>query len=206
MVGQRFESSHRFLILFWVGHLCRSIEGWRNFSCLVERPVTLALQRLKEDRFKLLLIIVITSPSSRPKRRFMASKGVLSSHAISMMRSKSGVFLLTSGFSVLAGGFFRSSCILRFLTHNRREIKGAEAKNMWRYPAIYFLTSWVLFTKENLWRSYILILIHWERITLVVTVITDRRALISMSFQSPLQSSITYMPRMCPVFLVEQHF
>ena len=81
--------------------MCRSIEGWRNFSCLVGRPDTLALQRLKEDRFSPLLIIVMTSPSLRPKRRFIASKGVRSSHAISMMRSTSKVFLLTSVFSVL---------------------------------------------------------------------------------------------------------
>ncbi len=130
MVGQRFESSHRFLILLCVGHLCRSIEGWRNFSCLVERPDTLARHRLKEDRLRLCLIIVITSPSLRPKRRFMASKGVRSSHAISMMRSTSSVFLLASGFPVLAELFFRFSCIQSFFTNVYQEPKGAEAKNM----------------------------------------------------------------------------
>ena len=41
----------------------------------------------------------------------MASKGVRSSHAISMMRSASGEFLLASGFSVLAKSFFKFSCI-----------------------------------------------------------------------------------------------
>ena len=110
--------------------MCRSIDGWRNFSCLVERPDTLARHRLKEDRLRLCLIIVITPVSLRPKRRFMASKGVRSSHAISMMRSTSSVFLLASGFSVLAERFVRFSCIQRLFTNVDQEPKGAEAKNM----------------------------------------------------------------------------
>ena len=60
----------------------------------------------------------------------MASKGVRSSHAISMMRSTSNGFLLASDFSVLAERFFRFSCIFRFLTSADQEPKGAEAKNM----------------------------------------------------------------------------
>ena len=60
----------------------------------------------------------------------MASKGVRSSHAISVMRSTSNVFSLASGFSVLAERFFRFSCIKRFFTNVYQEPKGAEAKNM----------------------------------------------------------------------------
>ena len=59
--------------------------------CFNFLPLTLFLHNLKEDIFKLDRINWITSFSFRLNWKYIASKGVLSSHAISMMRSTSAV-------------------------------------------------------------------------------------------------------------------
>ena len=60
-------------------------------QCFNFLPLTLFLHNLKEDIFKLDRINWITSFSFRLNWKYIASKGVLSSHAISMMRSTSAV-------------------------------------------------------------------------------------------------------------------
>ena len=80
----------------------------------------------------------------------MASKGVRSSHAISMMRSTSSEFLLASGFSVLAKRFFRFSCIKRFFTTSLNSLRVLKLKICEDIQLFYFLASRALFTKENL--------------------------------------------------------
>lgn len=57
--------------------------------CLVDLPCTLALHLLNELGCKEALIIEMTSASANPNCISMASKGVLSSHAISMILSVS---------------------------------------------------------------------------------------------------------------------
>ena len=128
--------------------MCRSIEGWRNFSCLVCRPDTLARHRLKEDRFRPLRIIVITSPSLRPKRRFIASKGVRSSHAISMMRFTSNVFLLTSGFCVLTTVVLDFLAFKDFYTNGNNRLKVLKLKICEYIQRFNFLTSRALFMRK----------------------------------------------------------
>ena len=72
---------------FWFGDL--NLVIWSGKPCLDFLPVTLFLHNLKEDVFKLERITLITSFSLRLNWKLIASKGVLSSHAISIMRSTS---------------------------------------------------------------------------------------------------------------------
>jgi hypothetical protein len=58
-------------------------------ACFVARPLTLARQSLKLRGFKRLRISFITSGSPRPNCCSIASKGVLSSQAISMILDSS---------------------------------------------------------------------------------------------------------------------
>ena len=81
----------------------------------------------------------------------MASKGVRSSHAISMMRSTSSVFLLASGFSVLAERFFRFSCIFSgFLRTQTKSLRVLKLKICEYIQLFNFLASRAFVTEENL--------------------------------------------------------
>lgn len=68
------------------------MTSWpRSFECFVLRPDTLCRHNLKLAGFRLRRMIVITCRSSLSNCAFMASKGVLSSQAISMIRDTSSV-------------------------------------------------------------------------------------------------------------------
>jgi len=82
----------RFDILFKVMCLCWSLLlrptlNPRSALCFVFLPCTRALHMRKEEGFISRRISLITSDSAMPNCSRMASKGVRSSHAISMMRS-----------------------------------------------------------------------------------------------------------------------
>ena len=68
-------------------HLWRPTSKPRKALCLVALPCTLARHMRQELGFISLRIKAITSASLRPNCKRMASKGVRSSQAISMMRS-----------------------------------------------------------------------------------------------------------------------
>jgi len=72
---------------FWFADL--NLVFWLVNRCFDFLPATLFLHILKEDDFKFERINWITSFSLRLNWKSIASKGVLSSHAISMMRSTS---------------------------------------------------------------------------------------------------------------------
>ena len=72
---------------FWLADL--NLVFLSGKPCLSFLPVTLFLHILKEDVFKLDRIKWITSFSLRLNWKSIASKGVLSSHAISTIRSTS---------------------------------------------------------------------------------------------------------------------
>ena len=83
----------RFNFHFWFDDLNLVLKLGK--PCLVFLPVTLFLHNLKEDAFRFERIKFITSFSLRLNWKWIASKGVLSSHAISTMRSTSaGVSIL----------------------------------------------------------------------------------------------------------------
>ncbi len=90
------DSSHyRLLILLFEIDLClldrkRFMAELRRLACLLLTPLcTRALHNLKEDGRNALRIRLITSDSDNPNWKVMASKGVRSSQAISITRSKS---------------------------------------------------------------------------------------------------------------------
>ena len=68
-------------------HLCLPTSKPRKALCLVALPCTLARHRRQELGFISRRISAITSASLRPNCNKIASKGVRSSQAISMMRS-----------------------------------------------------------------------------------------------------------------------
>ena len=72
---------------FWFADL--NLIFWLGKPCFNFLPVTLRLHILNEDDFRLDRINLITSFSLRLNWKSIASKGVLSSHAISIMRSMS---------------------------------------------------------------------------------------------------------------------
>ena len=75
---------------FWFCDL--NLVNWSGKPCFNFLPETLFLHILNEDCFKFERIIWITSFSFKSNWKAIASKGVLSSHAISMMRSTSSGF------------------------------------------------------------------------------------------------------------------
>ena len=81
---------YQFNFHFWFVDLNRVI--WSEKPCFVFLPETLFLQLLKEDDFRFDLINLITSASFSSNWNSMASKGVLSSQAISIIRSVSAEF------------------------------------------------------------------------------------------------------------------
>jgi hypothetical protein len=98
---------YRFEILFPVITRCifdlkRFTDSSRSFSCLMDCWCARLRQRSKLLRFRLRRINRITSFSFSPNCRSMASKGVRSSQAISMMRSWSRSE--RGGFSAILGG------------------------------------------------------------------------------------------------------
>ena len=78
---------YQFELHFWLADL--NLIFLSGKPCFNFLPLTLFLQTLKEDVFKLDRIRWITSFSLRLNWKSIASKGVLSSHAISIMRSTS---------------------------------------------------------------------------------------------------------------------
>ena len=78
---------YQFEFHFWLADL--NLVFLSGKPCLSFLPVTLFLHILKEDVFKLVRINSITSFSLRLNWKSIASIGVLSSHAISIMRSTS---------------------------------------------------------------------------------------------------------------------
>ncbi len=74
---------------FWVGDLNLNFVEKQCFNFL---PVTLFLHNLNEENFRLDLMSRITSFSFRPNLNWIASKGFLSSQAISLNRSVSVKF------------------------------------------------------------------------------------------------------------------
>ncbi len=85
---------NQFNFHFWFGDL--NLVLWRGNPCFDFLPVTLFRHSLNEEVFKFVRIKRITSLSSRSNWKLIASNGVLSSHAISIMRSISlGVKYLT---------------------------------------------------------------------------------------------------------------
>ena len=64
------------------------------FLCLVFLPLTLFRHNLKEEWERFVLIIFLTSFSLRQNWNSIASNGVLSSHAISIIRSTSSLLNL----------------------------------------------------------------------------------------------------------------
>ena len=81
---------YQFTFHFWFVDLNRVI--WSEKPCFVFLPETLFLQLLKEDDLRFDLISWITSASFSSNWNSIASKGVLSSQAISIMRSMSAEF------------------------------------------------------------------------------------------------------------------
>ena len=71
--------------LYWVGQYARVMPGGRIFRCLVCLPLIRLRHILNDDDFISLRISLTTADSFRPYNRSMASKGVRSSHAISMI-------------------------------------------------------------------------------------------------------------------------
>ncbi len=84
----------QFHFYFWFADL--NLVFWLGKPCFDFLPVTLFLHILKEDVFRFERINWITSFSLRLNWKVIASKGVLSSHAISMMRSTSDEFRFLS--------------------------------------------------------------------------------------------------------------
>ena len=80
----------QFHFYFWFADL--NLVFWLGKPCFDFLPVTLFLHILKEDDFKFERISFITSVSLRLNWKSIASKGVLSSHAISITRSTSAEF------------------------------------------------------------------------------------------------------------------
>ncbi len=78
---------YQFELHFWLADL--NLVFLSGKPCFNFLPVTLFLHNLKEDVFKLDRIRWITSFSLRLNWKSIASKGVLSSHAISTIRSTS---------------------------------------------------------------------------------------------------------------------
>ena len=85
---------YQFEFHFWLADL--NLIFLSGKPCLSFLPVTLFLHILKEDVFKLDRINWITSFSLRWNWKSIASKGVLSSQAISIMRSTSAEVSLIS--------------------------------------------------------------------------------------------------------------
>ena len=81
---------NQFNFHFWLVDLNR--VGFSEKPCFAFLPETLFLQVLKEDDLRFDLINRITSDSFRLNWNSIASNGVLSSHAISIMRSMSAEF------------------------------------------------------------------------------------------------------------------
>ena len=81
---------YQFNFHFWFVDLNRVI--WSEKPCFVFLPVTLFLQLLKDDDLRFDLISWITSASLSSNWNSIASKGVLSSQAISITRSMSAEF------------------------------------------------------------------------------------------------------------------
>ena len=77
----------QFYFHFWLGDLNFVLNSGN--PCFNFLPETLFLQLLNEDLFKLDLISWITSFSFKLNWKLIASKGVLSSQAISIIRSRS---------------------------------------------------------------------------------------------------------------------
>jgi hypothetical protein len=84
---QRFEIL--FPVLFCREHLNRSISVPRKEACLVFRDVMRFLHIRKLEGSECFRINSMTSFSFKPNWNSMASKGVLSSHAIWIIRSRS---------------------------------------------------------------------------------------------------------------------
>ena len=80
----------QFYFYFCFGDL--NLDLYLVNHCFVFLPDTLFLHILNEDNFRFDLINWITSFSLRPNWKSIASKGVLSSQAISIMRSVSAEF------------------------------------------------------------------------------------------------------------------
>jgi hypothetical protein len=87
-------------------HLCLPTSNPRKALCLVALPCTLARHMRQELGFISLRIKVITSASLRPNCNKIASKGVRSSQAISMMRS------MSCSVSALKSIFTKQPCAL----------------------------------------------------------------------------------------------
>jgi len=85
---------YQFELHFWLADL--NLIFLSGKPCFNFLPVTLSLHNLNDDVFKLERIKWITSFSLRLNWKSIASKGVLSSHAISMMRSTSAKVRLLS--------------------------------------------------------------------------------------------------------------
>ena len=81
---------YQFNFHFWFVDLNRVI--WSEKPCFVFLPETLFLQLLKDDDLRFDLISWITSDSFNLNWNSIASKGVLSSQAISIIRSVSAEF------------------------------------------------------------------------------------------------------------------
>ena len=81
---------YQFDFHFWFADL--NLGVWSGNPCFNFLPVTLFLHILNEDFFKFERINLITSFSLRLNWKSIASKDVLSSHAISMIRSISNGF------------------------------------------------------------------------------------------------------------------
>ena len=90
---RKYNSFYRLLILFIDMdfcrlHLKRVMSGFLFCACFLLMPLFTRLrQRLKLLRFNSLLIIAITSLSEKPNCALIASNGVRSSQAISMILS-----------------------------------------------------------------------------------------------------------------------
>lgn len=80
-------TSLSYLCLYCVGQWLRMTSGWRFFRCLVFRPLTRFRHSLKLEGFRDARIKAITEASGKPNCSSIASKGVLSSQAISMTLS-----------------------------------------------------------------------------------------------------------------------
>jgi hypothetical protein len=76
-----------FEIALWRLHLWRSTEELRSARCLVALPCTRLRHMRKLEAFISFRIIAITSASLTPNCICIASNGVLSSHAISIILS-----------------------------------------------------------------------------------------------------------------------
>ena len=91
-----------------MGQEPRVTSGLLSCTCVVERPETRARHNSKDLRFKLLRIKRITSDSLKPNCIAIASKGVLSSHAISIILdalSSDNVISVLTGYGLVSYGF-----------------------------------------------------------------------------------------------------